>query len=209
MSARNKLWLVSAIIYGAFVFWYTDFGGPLRDKEIENWQYTMRANGVAPDRIAYFEQFLREDSGRQFLMLNAVDLNENPPHTKGANPNEDATQLMDRYLTHMIGELLSRACHPVVIGQAPFNAVDLIGIDGAENWDQGALFRYRSRRDFMHIIANPITLDRHRFKLAALEKTIAYPIETTFYFADLRLLLGLLLLTVTALLDSFWLSRRP
>ncbi|NND83130.1 MAG: hypothetical protein HKN50_11935, partial [Gammaproteobacteria bacterium] len=112
------------------------------------------------------------------------------------------------YMEHMIGELLSRASHPVIIGTAPFTAIDLVGIEGAESWDQGAFFRYRSRRDFMHIIANPMTLDKHRFKLAALEKTIAYPIETSLYLGDPRLLLGLLILAITALLDSFWLSRR-
>ena len=60
----------------------------------------------------------------------------------------------------------------------------------------------------MHIIANPTTLSRHKFKLAALEKTIAYPVETDLYLGDPRLLLGLLLLALTALLDSFWISRR-
>ena len=208
MSSRSKLWLISAIIYGTFVFWYTDFGGPLRDTEIEDWKQTMAANGSMPERIAYFEKFLREDSGRQFLMLNAIDMNENPPNVEGAEPGEDANQLMGRYMEHMYSALLGRACHPVIIGNAPFSAIDLVGIDGAENWDQGAFFRYRSRRDFMHIIANPMTLGRHKFKLAALEKTIAYPIETRLYLGDLRLLLGLLLLAITALLDSFWISRR-
>jgi len=208
MSARNKLWLVAAVIYAAFVFWYTDFGGPLRNDEIENWKQTMLANGSKPEQIAYYEKFLREDSGRQFLMLNAIDMNEAPPTVEGAEPGETASQLMNRYLEHMIGELLGRACHPVIVGNAPFTAIDLVGIDGAENWDQGAFFRYRSRRDFMHIIANPVTLDKHQYKLAALEKTIAYPVETSFYLGDLRLLLGLLILCITALLDSFWISRR-
>ena len=208
MSSRYKLWLISTIIYGAFVIWYTDFGGPLRDSEINDWKQTMLSNGSSPERVAYFESFLRSDSGRQFLMLNAIDLDETPPDVQGAEAGEDANQLMGRYLEHMIGELLGRACHPVIMGNAPFTAIDLVGIDGAENWDQGAFFRYRSRRDFMHIIANPVTLDRHRFKLAALEKTIAYPIETNLYLGDMRLLLGLFILALTALLDSFILSRR-
>ena len=60
----------------------------------------------------------------------------------------------------------------------------------------------------MQIISNPVMLDRHHFKLAALDKTIAYPIETTLYLGDLRLILGLLILAITALLDGLWLSRR-
>jgi len=208
MTARSKLWLISALIYGAFVFWYTDFGGPVTDAEIQDWKQSMRTNGSSPERIVYFERFFEEDTGRQFLMLNAIDMNENPPSVEGAEPGENANQLMARYLEHMLPELLGRASHPVIIGSAPFTAIDLVGIAGAENWDQGAFFRYRSRRDFMHIIANPTTLDKHRFKLAALEKTIAYPIETSLYLGDLRVLLGLLLLAITALLDSFWIVPR-
>ena len=48
MTARKKLWLIFAVIYGAFVFWYTDFGGPLRDAEIEDWKQTIAANGTKP-----------------------------------------------------------------------------------------------------------------------------------------------------------------
>lgn len=60
----------------------------------------------------------------------------------------------------------------------------------------------------MEILANPDTRGRHEFKLAALDKTIAYPIETSLYLGDARLLLGLILLAVTALLDALVLSRR-
>ncbi|NND80933.1 MAG: hypothetical protein HKN50_00760, partial [Gammaproteobacteria bacterium] len=79
MTARSKLWLVSALMYGAFVFWYTDFGGPVTEAEIQEWRQSMQANGTGAERIAYFERFLKEDTGRQFLMLNAIDMNENPP----------------------------------------------------------------------------------------------------------------------------------
>lgn len=208
MTARRKLWLISVLIYGVFTFWYTDLGGPVTDSEINAWKQSMSDNGTTPNRIAYFEKFLREDTGRQFLMLNAIDMNERPPQVEGADPSETASQLMGRYMEHMVGELLGRASHPVIIGNATFTTIDLVGIDGAENWDQGAFFRYRSRRDFMHIIANPMTLDKHRFKLAALQKTIAYPIEPTFYLGDLRLILGLFLLAITALTDSFLVSRK-
>ena len=210
MSARSKLWLICTLIYGVFVFWYTDFGGPITEAEIADWRQSMLANGSSPEQIAYYERFFKEDSGRQFLMLNAIDMNENPPTVEGAQPGENANQLMDRYIKHIMGELLSRASHPVIVGNAPFTTIDLVGIeiDGAQNWDQGAFLRYRSRRDFMHIIANPVTLDKHRFKLAALQKTIAYPIEPSLYLGDLRFILGLLILAIAALLDSLFLARR-
>ena len=207
MTQRTKIWLSSALVYAAFVFWYTDFSGPLSDAEVDQFVVTMTQNGSDPSTVAYIETFLRNDSGRQFLMLNALDLNDNPPDVEGAEPGESAQQLMDRYMEHMYPELFKRASHPVIFGQAAYTVLDNVGIENAEQWTDGAIFRYRSRRTFMDLIANPNLKGRHAFKLAALDKTIAYPIETSIYLGDMRLILGLILLSITALLDSFLLAR--
>jgi hypothetical protein len=202
MSNRVKIWLFPALLYAVFVFWYTDFGGPLSDTEIDEFVAVMTANGSPPDKVEYFAEFLRNDTGRQFLMVNNLDMNENPPAVEGAPANADADTLMGLYMEHMIPELLLRASHPVLMGPAVYSAIDVTGIEGAEQWTSAALVRYRSRRSFMEIISNPDILGPHDLKLAALDKTIAYPIETTFYLADPRLLLALILLAVTALINS-------
>ena len=207
MSTRLKIWLSSALIYLSFFAWYTDLRGPLRDAEVEEFVATMTATGREPEEIAMVEQFAREDSGRQFLMANNVDYNENPPHVEGAEPGEDADQLMARYMEHMFPALLARASHPAVVGPAVFRAMDLAGIEGAEQWDMNALFRYRSRRTFLEIVTNPAFSGRHDFKAAALDKNIAFPIEPALYLGDLRLVLGLFLLALTALIDSALLAR--
>jgi len=201
VSKRLLLWLSPAIFYALFVAWYTDFGGPLSDEEVDNFVAVLEERGGNPETIAKIEGFLRNDSGRQFLMLNALDMNDNPPDVEGAEPGENADQLMARYMEHMIPELLKRASHPVILGDAVYTALDVVGIENAEQWTGGAMFRYRSRRTFMEIVSHPAIAGKHEFKLAALDKTIAYPIETQIYFGDPRLLLGLLLLAVTALLD--------
>ena len=94
------------------------------------------------------------------------------------------------------------------MGSAVYPTMDLVGIEGAENWDQAALFRYRSRRALLEILTNPAFNGKHHFKTAALDKTIAYPIETSLYLGDPRLLLGLIILALTALIDGWRLSRR-
>ncbi|MCX2974953.1 hypothetical protein EYC87_15275 [Halieaceae bacterium IMCC8485] len=208
MSTRTKLWLVPALLYGIFVFWYTDFSGPLSDNEVDQFVATMKANGSEPETIAFIQKFARQDSGRQFLMVNNIDMNESPPNVEGAEPGESASKLMGRYMAHMIPALLARACHPVLMGSAVYPTMDLVGIEGAEDWDQAALFRYRSRRALLEIVTNPAFNGKHHFKTAALDKTIAYPIETSLYLGDPRLLLGLILLALTALVDGWRLSRR-
>ncbi len=116
MSTRLKIWLLPALLYAVFVFWYTDFGGPLSDTEIDQFMATMETNGSDPEVIAFIEKFARQDSGRQFLMVNNIDMNESPPDVEGALPGESASDLMARYMEHMIPALLVRACHPVTHG---------------------------------------------------------------------------------------------
>jgi hypothetical protein len=208
MSTRLKIWLTSALIYLSFFAWYTDMQGPLTDIEVEEFVAALTAAGNDPEEIAMIEQFGREDSGRQFLMVNNVDYNENPPRVEGAEPGEDAEQLMARYMEHMFPALLARASHPAVMGPAVFRTMDLAGIEGAEQWDMNALFRYRSRRTFLEIVTNPAFSGKHDFKAAALDKNIAFPIEPKLYLGDLRLILGLFLLALTALIDSTLMSRK-
>jgi hypothetical protein len=109
MTTRLQLWLFPALLYAVFVFWYTDFKGPLSNEEIEDFVQVMTGNGVAPERVDYFAQFLRNDTGRQFLMLNNIDKNENPPAVDGAPANADADTLIGLYMQHMIPELIKRA----------------------------------------------------------------------------------------------------
>lgn len=151
---------------------------------------------------------MEADTGRQFLMVNVIDMNEDPPDVPGAAPGDSAQQLMGRYMEHMYPALLLRASHPVMMGTAIFSNMDTVGITGADNWTMGALMRYRSRRTLMEIVTNPAFMGSHEFKMAALDKTIAYPIEMNLYYSDLRLLLGLLLLSVTAVLDILLFRRR-
>ena len=204
MTSRRKLWLGSIVLYALFVSWYTDFGGPLTEAEIQAYiaKTENRDLGGDPSARGALLEFLRNDTGGQFLMFNAVDLAKNPPQMEGAPPDADGQTLLDLYMEHMIPALLSRANHPVVVGKSVANSLDLLGIEGAEAWSDGAIFRYRSRRTLIDIIGDPEFYRRHDFKLAGLEKTIAYPVEPRIYVGDLRLLLGLFMLAITALLDA-------
>ena len=108
----------------------------------------------------------------------------------------------------MFPQLARRASHPVFAGSAVHASIDLVGIEGAETWDRIVLMRYRSRRDLLDIFTNPSFAGRHEFKIAALSKTIAYPVEGNVYFSDLRFLLALILIALVALLDIALFGRR-
>ncbi len=195
-----KSTMILLLIYSVFWFWYTPTEGPLTESEVNTYLESIDS----PEGRLRIEAFARQDKGRSFYVLNAIDLNESPGTVAGAPIGTDGQQLMDLYMEHMLPALLARASHPSFFGAAVGRSIDVVGVDNANNWDTGALVRYRSRRDLLDIVTNPEFRERHHFKIAALEKTIAYPIETSFYPGDPRLLLGL----ITAVLIAISLRRR-
>lgn len=201
MSRRTLIWGIPALLYAVFFIWYTDLGGPLEPEEIDRFAASVAERGFTPAQQARLREFMEADTGREFLMVNVIDMAEDPPDVEGAEPGLTAEQLMNHYMEHMYAQLLQRASHPVVMGDAVFTAMDVVGIDGAEQWTMAGLMRYRSRRTFMEIVTHPAMQSRHEFKIAALDKTIAYPIETRLYLGDPRVLLGLVLLAGAALTD--------
>lgn len=207
MKLRQYIWSISITLYAAFFLWYTDFSGKLSDKEIADYISKLREINADSEIISQIETFAREDTGRQFLMINNIDYNEAPPSIDGIQPGASAQELMGRYMEHMLPAMLARASHPVLLGQTIAPSMDVMGINGAESWDSGAVFRYRSRRTMLDIVTNPDFAGRHDFKLAALDKTIAYPIETQLYLGDLRLIFGLIMLVITLLIDNRFLKK--
>ena len=202
MTARMKIWFLPALFFALFLFWYTPTGGPLSDVEIDNFIVKMEENGSSREAIAMIRQFGEEDTGKHFIMINNIDYKETPGNVVGGAPGENTQQLMDRYMGHMIPAMLSRGSHPVMMGPAAYRSMDVIGVEGVDIWDMGGLVRYRSRRDFLEIVTDPAFSGKHHFKAAALEKTIAFPVEPDFNLGDPRLLIGLLLLALTALADA-------
>lgn len=207
-TPRVLLWSVSLALYLAFAFWYTNTNGPLRPKEIQHYLQKATEAGFQPEWIELVEAFMLSDTGRQFFMVNSIDLNDDPPDVDGADPGEAAPQLLGRYMEFMYPALLRRASHPVLIASAVSPALDLIGIEGAETWDLVVVMRYRSRKDLMEIVVTPEFSDKHPFKVAALTKTIAYPAESRIYLSDPRLLLALALTSLVALMDVVFFGRK-
>ncbi|HIA95980.1 MAG TPA: hypothetical protein EYO11_03470 [Gammaproteobacteria bacterium] len=205
-----KIWISLLVIYAGFFLWYTDIGGKLDKEEIEffleKFEENASANSADPETYNsqknLIKRFMEEDTGRQFLMVNNIDMDDDPEDVEGAEPGESAERLLDRYMEHMYAQLLKRACHPVFAGNAVHPSMDLVGIEGAEIWDQAALMRYKSRRAFMEVVTHPNMGSKHAFKVAAMEKTIAYPVETVIYLSDPRLLLALILIILGLFLQN-------
>ena len=164
--------------------------------------------GRTDEGAARWIEFMRSDTGDDFAMFNAIDLRDAPERIEGVGPDETSSEVMARYVQPFFAHALPNAAHPVLLGQAANRALDIWGID-AEDWDQGGVVRYRSRRDVMNQIE---TLARsgeqiHDFKIAALEKTIAYPLDPWFHLGDPRRVLALVFLALGFALEARRLSR--
>ena len=124
-------------------------------------------------------------------MWNAVDLLDTPKQVKGVEPGDTSEEVVDRYAEPFFAQAMMRASHPVMLGIAANTALDIWGIEGGDDWETGLLVRYRSRRDIMEMIEEMATSgsEIHSFKVAAVEKTIAFPLDPWFHAGDPRLLL--------------------
>ena len=95
-------------------------------------------------------------------MVNSIEMN-NPGDVDGANPGESSDQLMAVY-----GAYVAKSTKELVIQYfwgEHMKTMDIVGIEGAEIWDEAALMRYKSRRAFVEIATHPDMQDRHKFRL--------------------------------------------
>ncbi|MDF1848422.1 MAG: hypothetical protein P1U69_14575 [Parvibaculaceae bacterium] len=202
MLLRLIVWAVPALLYAVFFFWYTSFGGPLTQEEVERYMSAFEERGGDAEVLTQVRAFLESDTGNDFIMINALHMKDTPDQVEGVEPGESSDDVMAKYMEYMWPALLRRASHPVMFGPAVSNALDVVGIEDARIWNRGAAMRYRSRRDMMEITTNPAFSGRHDFKTASLEKTIAYPIEDALTLTDPRVLLFFVLLSVAGVLNA-------
>ena len=195
MSKTRWVWLVCGLVYVAFFSWYTSFGGPLTDEEIDSYleAFANRAPAPSADDLASIRAFMEADTGDDFVMLNVIDMYDEPMQIDGVAPGETSADVLGKYMAYMYPALFARASHPVAFGTAANQAMDLMNAPGMESWTTGALMRYRSRRDLFEISSNPEFQGSHEFKVAAMAKTIAFPLDPWFHFGDPRILLALAL----------------
>ena len=191
-----RVWLVLFLLYVAFFSWYTSFAGPLTSEEIAHYRGVVEEISEGnPERIAVWQHFMQTDTGDDWGMISVVDLNETPTIIEGVEPGESSEEVLAKYTEPFFGRVVRSAAHPVLVGSAAAPAIDIWGIEGASDWSQGVVVRWRSRRDFLEFaealleVSGDSTI--HDFKIAAIEKTIAYPLDPWFHLGDPRLVFAL------------------
>jgi len=124
-----------------------------------------------------FRTFLEQDDGKEFVMLNLVQLHEDevmhPLSGEPVNPSE----LLGEYFGPFSLALLNRGGHPVFQAQTVGGNIDSWNAENNLGFGVAAMMRYKSRRDLVELVIDPAFADGHIYKLAAIERTISYPTQ--------------------------------
>lgn len=189
------IWLAAVVLYLGFWLWHNGLGTPLSDAEVDHYIQVITENrpDIEAEDLKAMRAFLEEDDGEDLVMFNAIKLHDRPQPVAGIPADETSAQVLNRYNRFVMPYLFRRGGHPVLVGDAVRDAVEVWGIENAEKWTTGAMIRYRSRRDMMDMATNPEFQKVHPYKIAAMEKTIAFPVRPYLVAGGLDLVVALFL----------------
>ena len=92
------IWIGALVFYGAFLFWYGNWSGPLTPAEIDGFVARLEASAedATPERLATVRRFLEADDGGEFFMANLMRLPADPiadPKTGASRPAADVLRV--------------------------------------------------------------------------------------------------------------------
>lgn len=196
MSLSLLIWLLAALAYAVFWYWYVGFGHKIRPEEVEVYMQRMLAAGFAPEAMPIMRRFLEKDTGREFVMVNNLKVRRSTG--SGDKPGD----LLAKYQKPYMAAVLRRGGHPFFVGRALADNLEHWGLsDESRGWTAAGLIRYRSRRDLVECILLPQFQEIHPFKEQAVEKTFAYPTAVTMVASSPRWTVALAVVAVAALLQ--------
>ncbi|MEO1700560.1 MAG: hypothetical protein AAFR71_00790 [Pseudomonadota bacterium] len=147
MRRISTLWLGLVLVYAALLAWHQPLRAPLSEDEVQaafGGQYAQMRQSEDAQARAFLDFFLTDD-GRPFFMVNLDALPEQTPEV------EEAAR---QYGIYMIGQLVSRASYPVMSTDIITSLTNSLEVDLAP-FERLVVVRYRSRRDFLEIVASP------------------------------------------------------
>ena len=195
------IWATAFVLYAIFWLWYVGFRKPLSKEEIDHYLKELsKVNTESAKGMDDLRQFLENDTGKSFVMVNSISLKPTPDLVEGVKEGDSSLQTLIAYHKPFMKAMLKRGGIGIFQGKVAGNSVDVVGVENAEEWKISAINRFRSRRDFMEILITPEFHEKHELKFAALSKSIAYPVDPWFQLGGFPLTVGLVLALIAAIL---------
>jgi hypothetical protein len=194
-------------LYFVFIAWHGGRGNPLTSQEVETLLLEMqrRAGRQEQERseahiLDDFRELVKNDDGREYYMVNLLKYRTKALYPGGSPYTEDALAANDRYNREIIPLLIKHGGYPVFLSQVQGR---FLHPGQADDWDQVAIVRYRSRRDMLKMAVEIAGLEIDAHKWAALEKTQVFPVKPILHLAFLPAMVGVILLFITLFAWSF------
>ena len=176
------IWIVMGGLYAVFWLWYSGFKGKLTQTEVYYYMQQFESRGVNADNLANLQHFLEKDDGREWFMINLLELK---------SPKRESSKLLQRYTKTFMAGMFRRAGHPFFVAIAAAKNIENLNCDDADNWSSTGIVRYRSRRDCAETLLETFGSDHHADKLASLTKTFAFPATANLLMGSPRVLVAM------------------
>ena len=210
--SRSSLILTAALAatYAAFWVWWGGTGQPLTPDEavvyLARLETIARENGNPESKtVRAFRELIPQDDGNEYYMINLMKYREKAEYPPGSPFDDDVQAAADRYTAAVLPALLKRGSLPILLAARQGN---FLGFEGADEWDEVGIVRYRSRRDMLEFAIDLGSRGQGQHKDASIEKTHVFPAAPIIDLVFVRGAVAVALVFI-GLAIHFLLLRRP
>ena len=171
------IWGSALALYLLFRLWYDGLRRPLTKAEIDAFLDEVHSRYGGGNDPSALRAFLEADDGKEFVMLNLVKVAEGMVEDPDTGEQVPGRTMMRRYSDPFVKALLAKGGHPGMVGRKVGPYVDAWNVEADPGWSIFGLMRYRSRRDLIAMVRNPLFAKVHPYKLLGIPTTFSFPTQ--------------------------------
>jgi hypothetical protein len=204
------IWGAALALYLLFRLWYDSWRGPLTKAEIDAFFAEIAGRIGGGNDPEVLRAFLEADDGKEFVMLNLVKIEPGKVTDPAGGEPMTGREAMRRYSDPFVRALLRKGGHPGMVGRKIGPYVDAWNVESDPGWSIFGLMRYRSRRDMIAMVRDPMFAEIHPYKLLGIPTTFSFPTqrEVSLYLGP-RVWVALVLALGAALVQLVVLGSQP
>jgi hypothetical protein len=202
---------VLIVLFLCFWFWHSPLTSKITKEEINHYLGIIEKSAFPPgekaETLTRLRAWAESDDGNPVFMLNLMRNYPGLKHYPGA-PNFHGTpeQSNKLYEKAAVPLLLKRGSYPMFLGRP--QGKNIVGFEPALNdWSEVLIVRYRDRRAFLSLLADPTYVPVMPYKLIATQLNLI-PNSGVAEIPDMRWIVGGFLLLLFLAMGWFRAERR-
>ena len=181
-------------LFVAFWFWHSPVRAKLTPPEVERYLAAIERQLVLPGEekpkaLARLRAWAEADDGKPFYMLNLMRYYPELQRFPGTPNFQGTPEQANKFYEKKVVPLLYKRCgYPMLAGRT--QGKSLMEVPPVlDSWGRVLLVRYRNRRTFLSLLADPAYGPWEPYKIMAVELVLV-PVSEGVVIPDLRLLVG-------------------